>query len=196
MSMETDFLNYRKMIDEALATVDISSLEEMKNEMLKMAKNRYPLLVCGNGGSAAISEHLSCDHTKGICIDTNLSPFVVPLSSNVSLCTAIANDIGYHEIFAKQIQWYHDPFARVMIISSSGNSPNILRALQAAEKRKMRTMALVGFDGGAAKEISDIVVHVNSNNYGVIEDCHQIIMHSIAQHIRAAYAKTPDALRL
>jgi phosphoheptose isomerase len=194
--MKTDFLNYRKMLNDALDTVDMEWLEMMKEEILRMAKDGHPLLVCGNGGSAAIAEHMSCDHTKGICMDTELSPFIISLSSNMALTSAISNDINYHEIFSKQIEWFNAPNAGVLVISSSGNSPNILKALIAAKKRNMTTMALLGFDGGAAKDLAQIPVHVNYKNYGVVEDCHQIIMHSIAQHIRYNFAIEPRALRL
>ena len=194
--MKTDFIEYRKMLNDALDTVDLKQLDMMKNELLRMAKNGYPLLVCGNGGSAAIAEHMSCDHTKGICMDTELTPFVMSLSSNMALTSAISNDINYHEIFSKQIEWFNSPNASVLVISSSGNSPNILKALIAANKRNMPTMALLGFDGGAAKDLAQIPVHVNYKNYGVVEDCHQIIMHSVAQHIRSSFAIESKALRL
>lgn len=194
--MKTDFITYRKMLNDALDTVDMEWLEMMKEEILRMAKDGHPLLVCGNGGSAAIAEHMSCDHTKGVCMDTELSPFIISLSSNMALTSAISNDINYHEIFSKQIEWFNAPNAGVLVISSSGNSPNILKALIAAKKRNMTTMALLGFDGGAAKDLAHITVHVNYKNYGVVEDCHQIIMHSIAQHIRSNFATEPRALRL
>jgi phosphoheptose isomerase len=194
--MEKDFQNYRKMIDEALSTVDIEWLSMMKQEIFRLAKYGYPLLVCGNGGSAAIAEHMSCDHTKGICTDTNLSPFVISLGSNVSLTTAIANDTNYDQIFSKQIEWFGKSGAGLLVISSSGNSANVINALKAAKKQNMTTMALVGFSGGLVKELAQICVHVNFNNYGVVEDCHQIIMHSIAQHIRSNHAIDPKSVKL
>ena len=196
MSMEDDFHNYRKMIDEALGTVDTGWLSFMKQQLFRLTHAGEPLQVCGNGGSSAIAEHLSCDHTKGICTDTHLSPFVIPLGSNVSLTTAIANDMDYDQIFSKQIEWFGQSGAGLLVISSSGNSPNIINALRAAKKQNMTTMALVGFSGGLAKEIAEICVHVNYNNYGVVEDCHQIIMHSIAQHIRTTNAIDPKSLKL
>jgi D-sedoheptulose 7-phosphate isomerase/D-glycero-D-manno-heptose 1,7-bisphosphate phosphatase len=196
MSFETDFFHYRKMIDEALGTVDMDWLCMMEQEMFRLYKYGFPLLVCGNGGSAAIAEHLTCDHTKGICMDTSLNSFVISLGSNVSLTSAIANDIGYDEVFSKQIEWFHESRAGLLVISSSGNSPNIIKALKAAKRRNMSTMALVGFDGGGAKELAEVAVHVKSNNYGVVEDCHQIIMHSIAQHLRSSYVKKEVSLKL
>jgi phosphoheptose isomerase len=194
--MKNDFMNYRKMLNDALDTVDQEQLDMMKREMVRLAKNNYPLFVCGNGGSAAIAEHLSCDHNKGVCTDTNLYPFIVSLGSNVSLITAIANDIGYEEIFSKQVQWFGNWRAGLLAISSSGNSPNIINALKAAKNSNMSIMSMVGFDGGAAKDLSDICVHVKSDNYGVVEDCHQILMHSIAQSIRMEYAVENAALKL
>jgi phosphoheptose isomerase len=194
--VNNDFLNYRKMLNEALDTVDQEWLSMMKNEMVRLSMSQYPLFVCGNGGSAAIAEHLSCDHNKGVCTDTNLYPFIISLGSNVSLITAIANDIGYEEIFSKQVEWFGTARAGLLVISSSGNSPNIVNALKAAKRASMSTMAMVGFDGGAAKDLASVCVHVKSNNYGVVEDCHQILMHSIAQSIRTEYAAENAALKL
>lgn len=191
-----EFLEYRNLLNKALDTVDQVWLDMMYNQILRYAEDGQKLFVCGNGGSAAITEHLSCDHNKGIIMDTQLAPYVVSLPSNMSLMTAIANDIGYDQVFSRQIEWFAESKDGLLVISSSGNSPNIIEALKAARKCHMSTMALVGFDGGKAKEIADIVVHVESNNYGVVEDCHQIIMHSFAQKIRTHFATDPSALKL
>lgn len=194
--MKEDFENYREMLNEALATVDTDWLEMMKNELFRIYDRNNKLFVCGNGGSATISEHFSCDHSKGICFDTRIKPFVISLSSNVSLTTAIANDIGYEEVFSKQIEWFGTWNDGLLVISSSGNSPNIVNALKAANKNNISTMAMVGFDGGQAKELASVCVHVKSNNYGIVEDCHQILMHSLAQSIRKKYAIEPKNLKL
>lgn len=183
--MSEYFNSYKKLLNDALDSIDPESISGMEYQLAHMARFGYPILVCGNGGSAAITEHMTCDHTKGIAMDTNLLPFMIPLQSNVSLCTAIANDIGYDHIFSKQIEWYpsEKPFG-VFVISSSGNSPNIVNALHAARNRGVPTMAMVGFDGGIAKKLAKVCIHVQSDNYGVVEDAHQILMHSMAQSIR------------
>jgi D-sedoheptulose 7-phosphate isomerase/D-glycero-D-manno-heptose 1,7-bisphosphate phosphatase len=183
------FDDYTNMISEALATVDRDKVEEMTAKLVDLAKMGCPVLVCGNGGSAAIAEHMSCDHTKGVGMDTDLKPFFIPLQSNVSMLTAIANDIGYNEVFRQQIKMFPNKNAGVLAISSSGSSGNIFNALDIARFYKMPTMAMVGFDGGSVVgwKVADIVIHVKSNNYGVVEDCHQIIMHSMAQSIRLAH---------
>ena len=177
------FDDYRKLLNTALYTVDEFSVLKMEEQLTKLAKSGTPLLVCGNGGSAAITEHLSCDHTKAIACDTNLNPFVIPLQSNVSLNTAIANDYRYEEVFSRQIRWWPKEFG-LLVVSSSGNSSNIVNAVLEAKDKGAVTMAMVGFDGGKVKDLVDICVHVDSDNYGVVEDCHQIIMHSMAQSIR------------
>ena len=177
------FDSYRKLINKALHTVDEFSVNTVKEQLVWLANNRIPLLVCGNGGSAAITEHLSCDHTKGIACDTDLNPFVIPLQSNVSLNTAIANDFSYDEVFSKQVKWWPKEFG-LLVVSSSGNSPNIINAVLEAKNKGAITMGMVGFDGGKVKDLLEYCIHVDSDNYGIIEDCHQIIMHSMAQSIR------------
>lgn len=183
--MNNYFENYKTMLSEALDGIDKNSIHEMEMQLTHMAKGGYPILVCGNGGSAAITEHMSCDHTKGICLDTNLNPYIIPLQSNVSLCSAIANDIGYDYVFSKQVEWFNSkvPFG-LFVVSSSGNSPNIVNALLEAKKRNIVTMSMVGFDGGKVKDLSQFCIHVKSDNYGIVEDAHQILMHSMAQSIR------------
>ena len=128
------FENYRKMLNRALYTIDEFQILNMKTHLINMAKHGTPLLVCGNGGSAAITEHLSCDHTKGIACDTDLKPFVIPLQSNVSLNTAIANDIGFSKVFSEQIKWFSNKFD-LLVVSSSGNSPNIINAVKLLNKK-------------------------------------------------------------
>jgi D-sedoheptulose 7-phosphate isomerase/D-glycero-D-manno-heptose 1,7-bisphosphate phosphatase len=90
---------------------------------------------------------------------------------------------------------FADPGDVLVVVSSSGNSPNILSALRTAKASNMKTIALVGFDGGEAKDLADIVLHVPVNNYGIVEDAHQAIMHVIAQHIRITN-KDKDTIKL
>ena len=196
--MNVHFQNYKNMLMEALDSVNEESINAVEYQLFHMAKYGNPILVCGNGGSAAITEHMTCDHTKGIISDTRLKPFFIPLQSNISLCTAIANDIGYEHIFSYQINAYpiEDTPVAVLVVSSSGNSPNIINAIHAAKERSILTIAMVGFDGGKAKNMADLCIHVKSDNYGVIEDAHQIIMHSIAQSIRLKNATKDAKLKL
>lgn len=181
--------SYAAELSRALSTVDINALDLATRVIYATKGNIY---VCGNGGSAAIAEHLTCDCMKGVAMETELGQKlnITSLASNFPLISAIANDIGYDEIFSKQIEWQvKTGFADVLIaISSSGNSPNILNAIAKAEEKGMWTIAIVGFDGGKAKQHANtdtsIIIHIDSDNYGIIEDASQAIMHFMAQMMR------------
>lgn len=142
------------------------------------------IYACGNGGSAAIANHLLCDFSKNIQTDTQLKPRVVSLSSHTELMLAIGNDIEFSEIFSYQVRSWARPGDLLMTISSSGNSENIVRAIDWAKKNGVATLALTGFSGGRSKDLADVAVHVPANNYGIVEDLHQSIMHLLAQFVR------------
>jgi len=142
--------------------------------------------ACGNGGSASISNHLMCDHGKCVRTDTRLAPRVMSLSANVAMITAIANDISYDDIYVYQLQSAAKTGDVLITISSSGNSENIVRVLSWARDNGVHTIAMTGFDGGRSKQLADVSLHVTGDNYGVIEDVHQGLMHVLAQYIRQA----------
>ena len=150
------------------------------------------LFVCGNGGSAAIANHLLCDVAKGVQTDTSVLPRVMSLSSNLEIVTAIANDIAFEDCFLYQLRTAARAGDLLMTISSSGDSENIVRALDWAGANGVESIALTGFDGGRAASLATINLHVDGDNYGVIEDTHQSIMHMLAQYLRQA--RMPDAL--
>lgn len=175
------------MLIDGLVGVDAKALDAVSEVLVESFSTGRNIFVCGNGGSAAIADHFCCDHSKGVYADTGFLPQIQPLTGNISTLTAIANDMGYDKVFSHQIHMKGTTGDVLIAISSSGNSPNIIDALNRAKLKKMTTIALVGFDGGAAKNIADHVIHVNCNNYGVVEDSHQALMHIMAQSIRLAH---------
>jgi phosphoheptose isomerase len=142
------------------------------------------LYVCGNGGSASISNHLACDHSKGAQTDTDLRPKVVSLSTNMETITAIANDISYDEIFVYQLRTLAEKGDVLLTISSSGDSENVVRAAQWAKENGLDVISFTGFEGGRTAELATVNLHVDGDNYGVVEDVHQGLMHILAQYIR------------
>jgi D-sedoheptulose 7-phosphate isomerase/D-glycero-D-manno-heptose 1,7-bisphosphate phosphatase len=124
---------------------------------------------------------------------TDLTTRVFSLSTNIELLSAIANDLSYEMVFEYQLQSLARPDDVLLAVSSSGRSPNIVRALEWANTHDMRTIAFTGFSGGAARELTTVSVHVNSDNYGIIEDAHQACMHLLAQYVRQS-RMTPDAV--
>jgi phosphoheptose isomerase len=107
------------------------------------------------------------------------------------MITAIGNDIGYEQIFRQQLQYYLGPKDAVLLVSSSGNSPNVVAACEYAKDRGVPTIAFVGFRGGKLKEIADHVVHVEIDNYGIAEDTHQSVMHVLTQYIKSQRSDHP-----
>ena len=197
MQIDKYISEYRSLIDQGLNNVDSVKLDEIVDVIVSAHLSKSKVFVAGNGGSSAISEHLTCDHMKGVFHDTTLTPQFINLTSNVSLLTAIGNDIGYDRIFSEQLNYLADSGDVLIVISSSGNSPNIIKALETANTLGLTTIALTGFSGGQALRLADHNVHIPINNYGVCEDCHQIIMHILAQHIRLKYTTLdPRTLKL
>lgn len=178
------FTSYAEQLHNALLTISPEMYEIAVNMIEDATHHNKQIFVCGNGGSAAIAEHMTCDHMKGVNNSTVLFPKLHSLSSNMSLITAIANDISYDDVFCKQLSFLGGKGDILVAISSSGKSPNIIKALRHAKAREIYTIALVGFDGGEAKDIADVTLHVQASNYGIVEDSHQAIMHTMAQTIR------------
>lgn len=176
--------NYVPEIASAYASIDRSQLDRAAT-ILKSAIDRdATIFCCGNGGSAAIANHMVCDHQKGINTDTSFRPKVVSLSSNVELMTAVSNDIGYTDVFSFPLRIHARKGDVLLTISSSGNSENIARVLAAASELGMETISMTGFTGGRCRGLADASIHVDSHNYGVVEDVHQSCMHILSQYIR------------
>jgi D-sedoheptulose 7-phosphate isomerase/D-glycero-D-manno-heptose 1,7-bisphosphate phosphatase len=175
---------YAEEMARAAKSIDPAMLERAAATLVDAYLRGARIFSCGNGGSASIANHMQCDHVKGIRTATDLSPRVVSLSANVELLTAIANDTGYENIFVYQLQSQAEPDDVLLAVSSSGRSPNIVRALTWAREQGLQTIAITGFDGGAARAAAEVSVHVDCENYGIVEDLHQTIMHALAQYIR------------
>jgi D-sedoheptulose 7-phosphate isomerase len=183
-----DYFNtYTKNLDDALKYVPPKKIDSIADKLIQAITKEKQIFVCGNGGSASIAEHWTCDHMKGVSKDTTISPKLISLTSNISLMTAIANDLSYAEVFSYQIEKLSFPGDVLIAISSSGNSPNILKAIEKANELGLVSIALVGFTGGKAMGSVHHSIHIPIANYGIVEDCHQIIMHSLAQFIRTSY---------
>jgi phosphoheptose isomerase len=167
---------YAEEIARACKTIDPGAFGRAAEILLEAYAHGARMFSCGNGGSASIANHMQCD--------------VLSLSTNVELLTAIANDMGYENIFVYQLQSQSRPGDVLVAVSSSGRSPNIVQALTWARDNGLRTIAVTGFDGGAAKTAAEASVHVDCTNYGIVEDVHQAIMHALAQYIRQSRMAT------
>lgn len=180
-------LDYFERLNAAARTIDAGALDAGAQLLAEKAKAGNMIFSCGNGGSAAIANHLVCDCMKGARASSSLRPRVHSLSTTVELITAIGNDIGYEQIFAFQLDALVQTGDVLIAISSSGESPNVIKALECARERNIPSIAMTGFEGGRAAHLADISLHVAAHNYGIVEDVHQSLMHILAQYLRSSH---------
>ena len=175
---------YFEQVSKAAATVNGDNLTQAIEILTKVYTAGGTVFSCGNGGSAAIANHLVCDHCKLVRTDTQLIPRIVSLSTTIEMITAIGNDLSYDEVFDYQLKSLAKSGDALITISSSGDSENIVRAAKWAKANGIPVISMTGFSGGRSAEIADANLHVTADNYGVIEDVHQSLMHILAQYIR------------
>ena len=137
-------------------------------------------------GSATNATHFACDLSKATIVEGRARMRVTSLADNIALLTAWANDTSYEKVFSEQLTNLLNPGDVVIAISASGNSPNVVSAVRAARLMGASTVGLVGFSGGRVLETVDAAVHVPSNDYGVVEDCHSVLEHAITVSTRKA----------
>ena len=137
------------------------------------------IFTAGNGGSAAVAIHLAADFGKNVAGPNDKHPRILSLCCNSATITALANDCGYENIFCFQLRSLLNPGDLVVLVSSSGNSPNIVEAAKFAKTSRATVIGLTGFDGGKLKELADINLHVPCNVYELVEDAHSFFCHAI-----------------
>ncbi len=175
---------YADRLRKAAHSVDRVLLQKAADALDALYAARNVLYVCGNGGSAAIADTFVCDHAKLVQTDTILVPRVQSLASNGPMVTAIANDLSYADVFVYQLRTLAEPGDALLCISASGDSENVVRAASWAKANNHTVIAFTGFSGGRLRGLADIPLHVEGDNYGVIEDTHQSLMHVLAQYVR------------
>ena len=183
----SDFCNdYIEILKKGLASnlKNTKVFDKIASKVEKKIKENKQIFVCGNGGSAAIANHFLVDYAKILKAKNNLVPKIISLSNSVELITAVANDISYDEIFKFQLENLANKNDLVILVSSSGNSKNICKALNFCKKKGIFTIGFSGFSGGLLKKNSDLSLYVPIKNYGIVEDIHHIYMHQLMQFIR------------
>lgn len=170
----------KKYIEMEKAVLDSLSAEDISTVMniLEDARiNGKRIFICGNGGSASTAAHFECDFNKGISYDQKVKYDFECLSDNVPMMMAIANDIGYEDIFVVPLKNKLKSGDIVIGISGSGNSENVVKAIEYGNEIGAETIGLVGYDGGRLKEIAKYHIHVRMDNIQVVEDVHLMLDH-------------------
>jgi len=176
-------INYKKSEFDLVRQINKKHFNSIILLIEKTIKLRKNIFVCGNGGSASTANHLVCDVFKRISQNTKLKPKVISLVNNMELITAISNDMKYDKIFSFQYESLQNSGDLVIIFSVSGNSKNLVELAKVA-KKKNKIISFTGKNGGKVKKLSTVNININSNNYGIVEDVHLSLMHSISQIIR------------
>jgi D-sedoheptulose 7-phosphate isomerase len=182
-SLKNYFNSYSKELNNTFKNIDHNQLLKIQNIIEQKYQKKRNVFICGNGGSSSISNHWECDHREGIKRSNKFKPKAISLVSNTDIITAIANDNGYEKIFSNSFDNLHEKDDLLICFSVSGNSKNIINVMKLAKKRKIEIVFFGGFNGGAAKNYSDYKIIFRSKNFGIVEDCFQMIMHVLAQYI-------------
>ncbi|MBV9301417.1 MAG: SIS domain-containing protein [Acidobacteriaceae bacterium] len=173
---------YRSQVLDAIASVDLDKVEQAIVWFREARDNGRRIFVCGNGGSAATASHFACDVVKGASFDREARFRILALTDSMPTLTAYTNDVCYECVFEEQLKNFAEPDDLVMAISGSGNSANVLRAIEYGNRIGCRTLALTGRDGGQLGSLAQLNIQVRAEHMGRIEDAHLVICHMIAYH--------------
>jgi D-sedoheptulose 7-phosphate isomerase len=171
---------YKEQLLRAIETIPLDRVEQAI-EWLKQARARdRAIFVCGNGGSAATASHFACDMVKGASYNRPKRFRIQALTD--SLATLTANDVSYECVFVEQLKNFAQPGDVLVAISGSGNSPNVLRAVEYANSAGLQTIGLTGRDGGQLGRLAQLDINVADPHMGRIEDGHMIIAHMLCYY--------------
>ena len=162
---------------ETLQALDMDAINDALNLLLQTMENGNTVFVFGNGGSSATASHFQNDFNKGVSEHTEKKFNFLCLNDNMATLMAVANDIGFEEVFRFQLDGHIKPGDVVMAISGSGNSKNVINAVEYAKERGNKIIGLTGFGGGKLKQLADISLHAPINSMQVTEDIHMIFDH-------------------
>lgn len=177
-------MDFKKAIKEyyereirVINNLNLDELNEAMNAIYKTYKNGGTIYVCGNGGSASTASHMQNDFNKGISEYTDLKFNFYCLNDNVSTMMAVANDIGYEEIFRFQLLNKITEKDLLIGISGSGNSKNVLNAATYAHEKGAKVLGMTGYTGGKLKDMADYIMHVDEMDMQIAEDIHMTFDH-------------------
>ncbi len=184
--ISTIFYNYLNSLSEHAKIVSSLDIESLVIELLNTKEKDAKVFLAGNGGSASTANHFATDLGVGSKI-RNAGIRAFSLSANNAVLSALANDVNYSEVFSLQLELLSSCEDDLLIVfSASGNSANIIKVLETAKRIGIKSCAFTGFDGGEAKKLCDISIHVDTEKgkYGIVEDLHLAICHAVTEIIR------------
>ena len=177
-----DLINsYTQNLTRALGLAAMQRVPALGHALLQAWRTKKTIYLCGNGGSAGNAIHLANDLIYGAGLKNGSGLRVEALSANPAVLTCLANDLGYEQIYAEQIRVKGNAGDILIVLSGSGNSPNIIRAINQAKKMNIKSYAILGFDGGQCKDLADVAIHFSVNDMQIAEDMQIVVGHMIMQ---------------
>ncbi len=181
MKYTNELKNYFNNLKDTLDLLNLEDIQKFIEKILEARERGNNIFIFGNGGSAATATHIAGDFLKGVSYGLDKRFKFISLNDNISAITAISNDLSYEEIFYESLKTYLQKGDIVIGISGSGNSVNVIKAIELAKGNGNFTIGFCGFKGGKLKEIVDLPIHVPINDMEITEDIHIIIFHAIKQ---------------
>ena len=172
---------YAEKVRAMLNSPAFENVEVLAREFARAWRDDSAIYFCGNGGSAGNANHLANDFTYGVGIKHGIGMRVESLSANSSVLTCLGNDIGYDRIYQEQVRVKGRKGDLLVVSSGSGNSPNVINALEVGNSIGMQTFAILGFDGGRCKELAQIPIHFEVSDMQVAEDLQLVVGHLVMQ---------------
>jgi len=185
------FAAYAERLSNVLTTSSWGGVSLLARDMHEAWLNGRQVFFCGNGGSAGNAIHLANDFIYGVAKQTGCGIKAVALSANSAVMTCLANDVGYDFIYSEQLAVLGNQGDVLVTLSGSGNSPNILRVLECAKTKAIKSYAILGFSGGQAKKMADEAIHFPVEDMQIAEDMQLVVGHMLMQWL---YAKRPTTL--
>lgn len=186
---------YLQGLKTLLDSLPLDKVSEVVEFLRDAQDHRRQVFIVGNGGSASTASHMACDLAKtvmGYGANPNPRFRVIALTDNVPLLTAWGNDVSFDRIFSEQIRNLANSDDLLIVITVSGNSPNIVEAVRAAKELGVRSVGLLGFDGGQVANLVDCAVVVRSEDFGHVEDVHMVLNHLMTAYFRKSGASLPQ----
>ena len=179
----TKISDYLDRVHAVLSELDVTEIETVTQVLKSAYDDERTIFVFGNGGSAATASHMAGDLNKGACFHADKKFRVMALTDNQPMIMAVGNDASYDDIFIEQLKNFAKPGDVVMGISGSGNSMNILKAIEYANELGCPTIGISGYDGGKLKPLAKHSFHVNIDDMQIVEDVHLMLGHILMKNL-------------
>lgn len=182
--MQEQIKSYLNRLTETIQNLSTDDIETCADMLLTAYHSQNNIFICGNGGSASTASHFACDINKGVSYGLDKRFRIIALTDNLATITAYSNDVGYDKVFVEQLKNFYNPGDVIIAISGSGNSKNVLEAVEFVNSNQGKSIAWTGYTGGKLKQLAHHSVNANVMDMQTSEDIHMILVHVLMKVLR------------